>query len=140
MSADERIVVRAFFFITHKSETRHSGELMGVSLNGTDCLRSGGASDYDLYDLEGEVSYTSALLRATCLPSGRTKVTITPRNGNPVVLFNGFIDGKEQVEIGGVAGSYEYGMLTVSNVGTNEPTGPLVPVNQTPSALADGRP
>lgn len=66
-------------------------------------------------------------------------MTITPRNGNPVVLFNGFINGREQVEIGGVEGSYEYGMLTVSYVGTKEPTGPYRPVNQIPPPLAENR-
>lgn len=140
MPADQRIVARASFFITQKSETQHSRELMGVSLNGIDCLKPGGASDYDLYDLVGEVSYTSAFLRATCRPSGKTKVTITPRNGNTVVLFEGFIDGKEEIPIGGVEGSYEYGMLTVSYVGTSEPAGPHIPISLTAPPLAGDSP
>lgn len=138
MPADRQIVAQAHFFISKKHGASHSGEIMGVSLKGSDCLKPGGASDYDLYELGDEESYTDALLRATCRPSGKTKVTITPRNGSPVVLFDGFIDGKEQIEIGGVAGSYDYGMLTLSYVGTNEPTGPLMPLNQTPPPLAEG--
>lgn len=138
MPADQQIVAQAYFFISPKRGASHSGEVMGVSLRGSDCLKPGGASDYDLYELGDEATYTDALLRATCRPSGKTKVTITPRNGSPVVLFDGFIDGKTQVEIGGVAGSHEYGMLTLSYVGTNEPTGPFVPVNQT-SPLAENQ-
>lgn len=103
---------------------------MGVPLRGRDCLKPGGASGYSLYEFGDEDTYTDALLRATCRPSGKTKVTITPRSGSPVVLFDGFFDGKTQVEIGGVAGSYEYGMLTLSYAGTREPTGPRVPLNE----------
>lgn len=136
MPADQQIVAQAHFFISKKRGASHSGEVMGVLLRGRDCLKPGGASDYNLYEIGDEATYTDALLRATCRPSGKTKVTITPRNGNPVVLFDGFIDGKTQVEIGGVAGSYEYGMLTLSYIGTNEPTGPFVPVNQA-SPLAE---
>lgn len=109
-----------------------------MSLRGSECLKPGGTSDYDLYELGDEDTYTDALLRASCRPSGKTKVTITPRNGSPVVLFDGFIDGKTQVEIGGVEGSDEYGMLTLSYVGSNEPTGPLLPINQTPPQVAEG--
>ena len=138
MPADRQIVAQAHFFISKKHGASHSGEIMGVSLRGSDCLQPGGASDYDLYELGDEESYTDALLRATCRPSGKTKVTITPRNGSPVVLFDGFIDGKTQVEIGGVAGSYDYGMLTLSYVGTNVPTGPSTPVNQTQPPVSEG--
>jgi len=139
MPADLQIVAEAHFFVAKKSGTRRSGEVMGVALRGIDCLKPGGASDYKLYEFGDEVVYTNAILHTKCRPSGKTKVTITPRNGNPVVLFNGFINGREQVEIGGVEGSYEYGMLTVSYVGTKEPTGPYSPVNQTPPPLAENR-
>ena len=140
MPADQQIVAEARFFVTQKSGKPRSGEVMGVALKGADCLKPGGASDYDLFDFGDEVVYTNALLHATCRPSGKTKVTITPRNGNPQVLFNGFINGREQVEIGGVEGSYEYGMLTVSYVGMQKPTGPYRPINQTPPPLAEGSP
>ncbi|RKD87384.1 hypothetical protein [Kushneria marisflavi] len=130
MPADQQIVAQAHFFISSKRGASHSGEIMGVSLKGSDCLKQGGASEYNLYEPRGEDTYTDALLRATCRPSGKTKVTLTPRNGSPKVLFDGFIDGKTQVEFGGVEGSYEYGMLTLSYVGTAEPVGPFVPVNQ----------
>ncbi|CRM50520.1 hypothetical protein [Pseudomonas sp. 58 R 12] len=139
MPADQQIVAEAHFFVAKKSGVPRSGELMGVALRGIDCLKPGGASDYKLYEFGDEVVYTNALLHATCRPSGKTKITITPRNGNPVVLFNGFIKGREQVEIGGVEGSYEYGMLTVSYVGTKEPNGPHLPVNQTPPPLPQNR-
>lgn len=129
MPADQQIIAQAHFFISPKRGASHSGEIMGVSLRGSDCLKPGGASDYSLYDFGDEATYTDALLRATCRPSGKTKVTITPRHGAPVVLFDGFVNGKTQVEIGGVAGSYDYGILTLAYVGTNEPTGPAVPVN-----------
>lgn len=138
MPADQQIVAQAHFFISKNRGASHSGEIMGVSLRGSDCLKPGGASDYSLYEFGDEATYTDALLRATCRPSGKTKVTITPRNGSSVVLYDGFIDGKAQVEIGGVAGSYDYGMLTLLYVGTNEPTGPVVPANQV-SAPADNQ-
>ncbi len=137
MPADQQIVAQAYFFISKKHGTSHSGEIMGVSLKGSDCLKPGGASGYDLYDLGDEAGYTDALIRATCRPSGKTRVTITPRNGSPVVLFDGFVDGKTEVEIGGVAGSYDYGMLTLSYVGTKQPTGPLVPINEAPPFAED---
>jgi hypothetical protein len=86
MPADQQIVAEAHFFVTKKSGTRRSGEVMGVALRGIDCLKQGGASDYNLYEFGDEVVYTNALLHATCRPSGKTKVTITPRNGNPVKL------------------------------------------------------
>ncbi|WP_409260062.1 MULTISPECIES: hypothetical protein [unclassified Pseudomonas] len=131
MPADQRIVAQAAFFISPKRGAHHTEEMMGVSLNGSDCLKPGGTSDYAIYEFGDETTYTDALLRASCRPSGRTRVTITPRSGSPVLLFDGFFNRRTQIEIGGAEGSYEYGLLTLSYVGTKEPAGPVEPANKT---------
>lgn len=132
MPADQQIVAQLTFYMPAKLTTDHSAEIMGVSLLGRDCRRPGGKSDIGTYQFGDSETYTDAVVRASCRPSGKTRVTITPRNGSPIVLHDGFFNNGDQVEFGAVPGSYEHGVLTMLYVGTNQPSGPRVPVNRTP--------
>jgi len=132
MPADQQIVAQLTFYMPAKLTTDHSAEIMGVSLLGRDCRRPGGKSSVGTYQFRDSETYTDAVVRASCRPSGKTRVIITPRNGSPIVLYDGFFNSGDQVEFGAVPGSYEHGVLTMLYVGTNQPSGPWVPVNKTP--------
>ncbi len=130
MPIDQQIVAQLTFYISAKVDKDRSAEVMAVGLYGKDCRQPGGKTEVRTFDQGARDSYTDALVRGSCRPSGRTKVTITPRNGSPTVLYDGIFKNGEKIEFGGVPGSYEYGVLTLMFVGTREPSGPMVPVNR----------
>jgi hypothetical protein len=107
-----------------------SAEVMAVGLYGKDCRQPGGKTEIRTFDQGARDNYTDALVRGSCRPSGRTKVTITPRNGSPTVLYDGIFKNGEKIEFGGGPGSYEYGVLTLMHVGTRELSGPMMPVDR----------
>ena len=130
MPLDQQIVAQLTFYISAKVDKERSAEVMAVGLYGKECRRPGGKIEVRTFDQGERDNYTEALVRGSCRPSGRTKVTITPRNGSPITLYHGIFNDGEKIEFGGVPGSYEYGVLTLILVGTKEPTGPRLPVNQ----------
>ncbi len=129
MPEDQQIIAQLTFYMPPKLTTDHTAEVMGVALLGRDCRRPGGKSDIGIYQFGGGETFTDAVVRASCRPSGKTRVTITPTNGNPIVLHDGFFNSGDQIEFGAVPGSYEHGVLTLLYAGTNQPRGPLVPLN-----------
>ena len=130
MPMDQQIVAQLTFYISEKVDKERSAEVMAVGLYGKDCRQPRGKTEVRTFDQGERDNYTDAIVRGSCRPSGRTKVTITPRNGSPITLYDGIFKDGEKIEFGGVPGSYEYGVLTLMHVGTKEPTEPMVPVNQ----------
>lgn len=139
MPADQQIVAQFTFYIPSSLDADHSQEIMGVVLPGKDCRKPGGAQGVKTYDFPGGKNYTDALVKASCRASGKTRVTITPRDGNPLLLYDGFFKTGDQIEFGGVPGSYEHGVLTLRYVGTDEPSGPRVPVNSQTSTNVESQ-
>lgn len=125
---DKQYVFDIGFYIPSDISRSTISEHIGISIPTKECRSVEGASAINPR-LLGD--YNNVIAEVHCYRSGLVKVELSPQNGGKkLTLYDGiFVNGKKK-SFPGVSGSYNAGILRLLQVGTEKPSGPMVPVNK----------
>ncbi|MBJ2114449.1 hypothetical protein JFQ86_16590 [Serratia ureilytica] len=128
---DQQYVFDIGFYIPSEVNKSTISEHMGISIPTKECRLMKGKMEVKSSTDSWRENHINVIAEVYCSRSGLVKVELSPQSGGKkLTIYDGFFEDGKIVSFPGVSGSYYAGVLRLLQVGTEEPSGPWIPVNK----------